>query len=774
MNESHNGTPPAPMIKLADILYVMFRHKWKILIISALGILATCLVPFLTPRLYQSEAKLLIKYVLESKSGHEIASSEAQVKSIDSQGESIISTELQLLSSLDLARDVAAVVGPDKVLAQLGGGSNVESAAGVIRANLITDVPKGSTVIRIVFQHPDRALVQPILKQIIDSYLKMHAAIHLPGGELDDFLTRETDDYHNNLQKDEEALRQAKEKAGIISLEDSKKGYTERISKIQADILATEAQLEERRTVAAEIAKLLHTKPVSLTNEMAGSNTVAVSAEKEAEYKSVCRRLESLRKTEDQLLTYLMPGSRGVKDVQAQIATNENIKVELEAKNPGLLAVKTWERPAGGPDATGGQRPEFDLSREAANETGLRAKLRVLTAQLESLRKEATNLDVADREISDWQRKLTFDEARYKAFFDSRDRALIDERLSAGRISNIKPIQEASPPFLASTKLVKMMALVLFGCIGGALVLAFLIEFYLDPSLKRPAEVEAKLGVPLFMSIPLMRQNGNGLALPAVRKLPLLPEKNNGAPTGDGGAPPANNGQHSAEGALAAAPGSALDAGVALWDSRHAMRPFSDALRDRLINFFEAKNMTHKPKLVAVTSCREGSGVSTIAAGLAASLSETGDGNVLLVDMNQQEGAAHQFYHGDLASLDDALEAGKRDNAMVQDNLYVVAECSTGDNLPRALPKRFKNIVPRLKASDFDYIIFDLPPVTPISMTPRLSRFMDVVLMVIESEKTDKDVLKRGITLLHESQRNIGTVLNKRRSYVPKWLQQEF
>ena len=197
---------------------------------------------------------------------------------------------------------------------------------------------------------------------------------------------------------------------------------------------------------------------------------------------------------------------------------------------------------------------------------------------------------------------------------------------------------------------------------------------------------------------------------------------------------------------------------------------FSDALRDRLISFFEIKNMTHKPKLVALTSCKEGSGVSTVAAGLAASLSETGDGNVLLVDMNQQEGSAQQFYRGNPACLDEALQADTRDHALVQDNLYVVAESSTGDNLPRALPKRFKNIVPKLKASDFDYIIFDLPPVTQISMTPRLARFMDVILMVIESETTDKEVLKKGITLLHESQKNIGTVLNKRRSYVPKWL----
>src|SRR5207249_7960773 len=71
-----------------------------------------------------------------------------------------------------------------------------------------------------------------------------------------------------------------------------------------------------------------------------------------------------------------------------------------------------------------------------------------------------------------------------------------------------------------------------------------------------------------------------------------------------------------------------------------ALRPFYETLRDRLISFFELKNLTHKPKLVAMTSCGEGAGVTTTAAGLAACLSETGDGNVLLVDMNLQQGAA--------------------------------------------------------------------------------------------------------------------------------------
>jgi Mrp family chromosome partitioning ATPase len=213
---------------------------------------------------------------------------------------------------------------------------------------------------------------------------------------------------------------------------------------------------------------------------------------------------------------------------------------------------------------------------------------------------------------------------------------------------------------------------------------------------------------------------------------------------------------------------------LAPWDPRHILRPFYDALRDRLITFFEVSGLTHKPKLVAVTSCGKGSGVSTVAAGLAASLSETGDGNVLLVDMNEHSNATHQFYRGELAcGLDDALEMTRRDNALVQDNLYVVTEKGNSEKLSNALPKRFRALVPKLKASDYDYIIFDMPPMSQISITPRLARFMDMVFMVVESEKTDRDVVKRAAAMLKETKTNVGIVLNKGRNYVPRRLEQQ-
>jgi hypothetical protein len=45
-------------------------------------------------------------------------------------------------------------------------------------------------------------------------------------------------------------------------------------------------------------------------------------------------------------------------------------------------------------------------------------------------------------------------------------------------------------------------------------------------------------------------------------------------------------------------------------------------------------------------------------------------------------------------------------------------------------------------------------------------------LLVVESEKTDRDVVKRASSLLSESKANVSVILNKEKAYVPKWLQQ--
>ena len=395
--------------------------------------------------------------------------------------------------------------------------------------------------------------------------------------------------------------------------------------------------------------------------------------------------------------------------------------------------------------------PVFSSSDNAAQISALEARIKVLNSQLSQIQSDAAKMDESREIISELKQREQREEAELEYFQRNLEQARIDTMIGAGKAPNIGVIQSPSPPVKQwPKKLKKMAAILAVGGIAAGLALAFLIEMFLDRSLKRPVEIEAKLGLPLFISIPDFTKNGYPRAKIEGKKTLLLTE---------------TAGKDASE-----------NAALAPWNRQHPLRRFCEGLRDRLIVHFEVKNVTHKPKLVAVTSCAKGAGVSSVAAGLAASLSETGDGNVLLVDMNVEGGAAQQFYKGKLGcGVDAALEVEARKGAQIQENLYVATQpMSAGENLPSVLPKHLMGLIPKLRASDYDYIIFDMPAVTQTSMTPRLARLMDMVLLVIESEKTNQDVAKKVISLLGETKANVTTVLNKTRSYVPSKLHQEY
>ena len=304
-------------------------------------------------------------------------------------------------------------------------------------------------------------------------------------------------------------------------------------------------------------------------------------------------------------------------------------------------------------------------------------------------------------------------------------------------------------------KFKKKVSIVAVGGVLGGLALAFFIELFWDRSVKRPSDIETKLRFPLFISIPDISKNGHRRL---ANKIPVLLKDANGSERQTAaGTPPAGQ------------------PGLGSEDRRHPLRRFYEGLRDRLVVYFEVKNLPHKPKLVGVTSCAKGAGVSSIATGLAACLSETGEGNVLLVDMTIEGGAAQHFHKGNPnCGLDSALKAETRENALVQENLYIATEPMRNDELPQVLPKRFAGLISKIRSSDYDYIIFDMPPVAETTMTFRAARLMDMVLLVIESEKTNQDVVKRVMSLLGESEAKVSMVLNKTQTYVPRRLHQEF
>ena len=324
-----------------------------------------------------------------------------------------------------------------------------------------------------------------------------------------------------------------------------------------------------------------------------------------------------------------------------------------------------------------------------------------------------------------------------------RDIDTIRRTETMANMSNIEAVQKPSPPAPNVSQRLKLVAGAFFGCLAAGLALAFFIEILVDHTIRKPAEFESKVRIPLFLSIPKLGLNGHARMLPfPVPAREAEPEDT------------------TSEVEL-----------KQTWAADHPLREFIDGLRDATLTHFGGD--PHKPKLIGITSCGGNAGVTSIAAGLAGALSETGDGNVLLLNLNYEAEAAHPFYRGELAcGLADALELDKRSNGKVLQNLYVATAGNPNDPATQSLPKQLARIVPKLRVCDYDYIVFDLPPTTPTTMTARLAGMMDLVILVVESEKDTQESVKQASRLLARSKAPVSAVLNKVRDPVPKWLQQ--
>jgi uncharacterized protein involved in exopolysaccharide biosynthesis/Mrp family chromosome partitioning ATPase len=733
---------PTQGLELGDIYYILFRHKWKIVLCSLAGLLAAGAMYRSEAPPYQSEAKLLVRYIIsESKTtGPTTGNTPAKI-SPDERGTTIMNTEMEILNSMNLAGQVVETIGAEKILAKAGGGTDSVAAAVLIRKNLTVSVGQASSVIHVTFRHPDAEMVTTILREVVDRYLKMHVEAHRATGMLGEALAAEADTLRSRLNQTDEELRRAIARAGAISPEIAKEGMSNQIVSIRREIQNYESELAARLAVFEELKK---TQSSSVAEPVKNDAVPEVPPSVLDEFRTVYGQLTRFQSVEQELLLQFTPENLRVKEIQARRIEAEQKVAKMREQHPGLLKVST---PTDMRDPAAQQAVE--ISTAWIQITSYQAKIKELNAQLDRIRADMARLDREEGPINELKRNKELQDQHYRYYQAALEQSRINQTLGDGKVSNITQIQTPSPPFRAEMDLRKIGLTAVIGIFAG-FAWAFLVEMYFDRSVRRPKDLQRLLRVPLLLSIPCLRPRDLALRLES----PTQP-----ALTSDGN----NSSGH----AIVAATPEPVSSGRI-----DALQPFHETLRDRLIGFFESRNMTHKPKLVAVTGLRRGAGVTTTAAGLARSLSETGEGNVLLVDMTAEQGSAQQFNKGKpVCGLDEALET--RSHALVTDNFYVVSESSNSDRLSRNLPQRFTRLVPKLKASGFDYIIFDMPAVNQLSITPRLASFMDMVMMVVESEKTDREMVEGACAMLAESKAHVGIVLNKTKNYVPNGLQQQ-
>jgi uncharacterized protein involved in exopolysaccharide biosynthesis/Mrp family chromosome partitioning ATPase len=642
--QHHSGLKPS------DILFALFKRKRTILLCAAVGIIAAAAFYFFYPPVYESQAKLLVRYVLERSAVDSIDSTNAAPAAAASSNDRVIGAEIEILTSWDLAAQVAQAIGPKRLHA-----ATESDAAGPISSGLKVISSKGSNIIFVSYKNRDPQIATLVLQELLSRYFVKHLEVHRSAGAFD-FVTQQTDQVRARLNQTADALKSLRDKTGILSLKDGSGALTAEAAKTQDQLNTAEADL--------------------------------------AQYKAV-------------------------------------------VKQTGETKSKKWKSKSSPSEKT----PQS----EKAQVAGIEAKVETLKARLRNVQQSMKQLSELGPQMEELERKRELDETNYKYFAATLEKARVDEALDPSKMPNISAVQRPSPPMLETKTRDKIALGLAGGGIALGIALALIRGLVLNRTVGRPLSLETQLHIPLMLSIPYSNARNGHLTLPP-----------NGSPANPG--------------ALATRPHHSK---LAPWEAGHFIRPYCDAIRDRLGLYFELNHLTHKPKLVGVASFSEAAGASTLAAGLAASLSETNDGKVLLVDVNLGPENVHQFFKGKPAySLSAALKP-KGTIASAADNLYLATVGSPNAGPAQLGLKKFFDMMPNLKASDFDYIIFDMPQLSQTSPTWGMAAFMDKLLLVVEAEKDNRELIKRGYGKLVAERDNVGVVVNKARSYVPKWLHGE-
>jgi uncharacterized protein involved in exopolysaccharide biosynthesis/Mrp family chromosome partitioning ATPase len=735
-----------------DILFALFKHKKKILLGTIAGLAVAAGVFFFFPRVYESDAVLLVRYLVERGTVDSINTA----KNPDGYApttDTVIGAEVAILSSWDLAVQAAEAIGPKRL-----GATTKEAAAANIASGLKLTTTKNSNIISAAYQNRNPELATLVLSELVNRYFSKHLEVHRSAGAFD-FVTQQTDQVRTRLNQTEDGLKELKQKAGmsgIMSLDDASKDLSGEATKTEEQLHLAEAELAEQQArvqqisgldpsaeivsgnseAAASIPGEHGAKPGDGKSEKPASPAPAKpkpSAEVVQKYQALVSGLQKLRQTQLDLFAKYKPESKMVKANQAEIDEVENQRRNLEKEYPDL--------PTRIPGSSQGK--ELDPGSEAAHLAGVEAKRDALASRMHDIKERIQQLSQLGSRIAELERQKQMQEDNYKYFETTLEKARVDEALDPSKIPNISAVQRPSPPILVTSTRNKIMLGSAVGGLALAVGFALLKELFLTRTVRRPVEVEKFVGISPFLSIPYDSTPNTASA-----------SKGNGKVD-------------------AIVPKASSRSNLAPWDVGHFIRPYAEAIRDRLGLYFELHHLTHKPKLVGVAGFSKGAGTSTLAAGLAAALSETNEGKVLLVDANLGPNHVHPFFKGKPAySLNAALKPNGPIDAAAE-NLYLATVGSPNAGPAQLGLKKFFDLMPNLKASDFDYIIFDMPALNQTSPTWGMAAFMDKVLLVVEAEKNTRDAARRGYQRLMAERDNVSIVLNKARSYGPRSLELE-
>jgi uncharacterized protein involved in exopolysaccharide biosynthesis len=440
-----------------DILTILFKHKFKIIITFLLISVGATIIAFQIneSKSYESKSVLLVKFGREFMARPE----EGRPGPVIPQ-QAIISGEISILTSRDLLVRVVKELGAETIYPGLGRGGNVgptETAVQRLKESIAVENIRGSNLIEINFAHSDPIMAATVVNMLVDRFKEKHLEVF--SGEGPEFLESQLSTSQTKLREAESNLSSFRQRNRIFSFEEQRTNLIGQKGTLDTNLKAALTQISELEQRIAFIKSPRW--PLDSPPELRA-------------------QLLTLQQRERELSERYVEGSRAVQNVRQEIqAAKETIKRSSE------------------------ETRQVELAR-AEGELGIvKARADTLRRQLGQVEGEIGTLDARSRELLELRRAATSHEQNYQTYSRRLDESQIVEEMDRRKMVAISIVEKATPNSVAKKSRFGKSLLIPMGFFGGiaaGIALAFLLEL-LSPGMTTPMSAERRLGIPVMVAI---------------------------------------------------------------------------------------------------------------------------------------------------------------------------------------------------------------------------------------------------------------------------------
>jgi len=302
----------ALQLGLGDILRLLLREAWLIVIVFCVIFGVGALAALKMPSNYTAGASLLMQlsqnYVYDPATGD---AARGAIATIDQ----VVQSEVEILNSTELKKRVIAKLGYKTILpdspqywAPKSDAQRQEAdqaALKVLQGGFEASTAPQNNVVRLTFKHSDPMAAALILNTWIDEYQVYRRTVFKDTtGPL---LERQKQDFDAQLSVADRALQSFLAQHGVGDFQAAKTTYASVYDTVTKSLYDAQSQLATDRAKLAEIEANLK----SLSPEM--------STERDLDL-SVPNKIFALKQQRQELLSRYLPAAQPVKDLDAQIA----------------------------------------------------------------------------------------------------------------------------------------------------------------------------------------------------------------------------------------------------------------------------------------------------------------------------------------------------------------------------------------------------------------------------------------------------------------------